>query len=78
MTNENEKRAHAKWDRENRGTVSANIRKEMKEDFYRVCNMNGRTPTSVLKNFINDYVVSGGRPWVVNNKSAYSCKEDSE
>lgn len=38
---ENEKRAHAKWDKEHRSTISANVRKEFKAEVQDFCDRHG-------------------------------------
>ena len=72
MTTEGTRLAKNRCNNEHMGTVSCRLDKETKEKFYAVCKQVGRAPNEVLKNFILDYIVTSGEPWVVNNAGAYS------
>ena len=78
MTTEGTRLAKNRWNNEHMGTVSCRLDKETKEQFYKVCKIVGRAPNEVLKNFILDYIVSDGEPWVVGNTGAYSEKAAKE
>ena len=53
---EAQKKATAKWQKENMATVGCKLRKEEAEAFKAACSANGVKPNAVLKEFILDYI----------------------
>lgn len=56
MKTDAKRRADNKWDAENMKIVSCKIRKEKAERFRAACVLNGTTPSSVLRECIDEYL----------------------
>lgn len=52
MASEAQKAASAKYQREHIASVACRLKKEQAEAFKRYCEMQGKTPNAVLKDFI--------------------------
>lgn len=52
------RKANAKWDSENMSTMSCKIKKTQAEAFKAYCEASGKTPNSVIRDFILDCIGS--------------------
>ena len=52
MPSEAQKKASAKWTKENMGTIACKLKKEQVEQFKEYCDGFGKTPNAVLKEYI--------------------------
>ena len=55
---ESQKRASAKWDRENMMIVGAKVRKEFAAEFKAACKAAGTSPNAVIKKAMADFIKS--------------------
>lgn len=56
MTSESQKRANAKWDRENMTVLACKVRKEVADKFKKACAAEDTTSNAVLQQAVRDYI----------------------
>lgn len=56
MTSESQKRANAKWDKENMTVLACKVRKEVADKFKAACAAEDTTSNAVLQQTVRDYI----------------------
>lgn len=56
MTSESQKRANAKWDKENMTVLACKVRKEVADKFKAACAAEDTTSNAVLQQAVRDYI----------------------
>lgn len=56
MTSESQKRANAKWDKENMTVLACKVRKEVADKFKAACTAEDTTSNAVLQQAVRDYI----------------------
>lgn len=56
MTSESQKRANAKWDKENMTVLACKVRKEVAGKFKAACAAEDTTSNAVLQQAVRDYI----------------------
>lgn len=56
MTSESQKRANAKWDKENMTVLACKVRKEVADKFKAACAAENTTSNAVLQQAVRDYI----------------------
>lgn len=58
MPTDAQRRARDKWDRENMAHVGCKIRRDVAEEFKAAAEVNGTTPSSLIRAWIDGYIQS--------------------
>ena len=56
VVSEKKRVSNARWDSANLKAISTKVRKDVGEEFQRICEANGESMHSVLKRFVEQYI----------------------